>query len=283
MIVARTVAELRTEVRALRANGRTIGFVPTMGALHEGHLSLVRAAAATCDAVVLSIFVNPLQFGPREDLDAYPRDEAADLELAQAERVDLVFCPPVSEIYAEGSSTTVTVGSIADVLEGEVRPGHFAGVATVVAKLFNLVEPHAAFFGQKDAQQLAVVRRMTADLCFNVEIVSCPTVRDLDGVALSSRNRYLSPQERAHAAVLRRSLHEGERVLQAAENIHDAEKAMWALLISEEGVEPDYAAAVDPSSFGPPRPGGPILLAVAARVGSTRLIDNALVHATEEP
>jgi pantoate--beta-alanine ligase len=282
MIVARAVTEVRAELRELRAQRRTIGFVPTMGALHEGHLSLVRTAAATCDAVVLSIFVNPLQFGPREDLDAYPRDEAADLELAQAEGVDLVFCPAVSEIYPEGSSTTVTVGPIGDVLEGEVRPGHFAGVATVVAKLFNIVEPHAAFFGQKDAQQLAVVRRMTADLSFNVEIVSCPTVRDLDGVALSSRNRYLSPEERAHAAVLRRSLQEGERVLQAAENIHEAEKAMWGVLISEESVEPDYAAAVDPSSFGPPRAGGPILLAVAARVGSTRLIDNALVHATEE-
>jgi pantoate--beta-alanine ligase len=254
-----------------------------MGALHEGHLSLIRAAAAACDAVVVSIFVNPLQFGPHEDLDAYPRDEAGDLALAERLGVAVAFCPSVSEMYPDGSSTTATVGEIGEVLEGEVRPGHFAGVATVVAKLFNIVEPQAAFFGQKDAQQVAVVRRMSADLCFDIEIVSCPTVRATDGVALSSRNRYLSPDERIRAAVLRRSLEQGERLLSAGENIEDAEKGMWDVLISEDGVEADYAAAVDPTSFGPPQPGGPILLAVAARVGSTRLLDNALIDPPEEP
>jgi pantoate--beta-alanine ligase len=283
MIVVRTVTELRAELHPFRARGCRIGFVPTMGALHEGHLSLVRAAAAACETVVLSIFVNPLQFGPLEDLDAYPRDEAADFDLAQHRGVDVVFCPAVSEMYPHGSSTKVAVGPIGDVLEGEVRPGHFTGVATVVAKLFNIVEPHAAFFGQKDAQQLAVIRRMSSDLCFDVDIVSCPTVRATDGVALSSRNRYLSAEERLHATVLRRSLQEGERVLYATQRVEDAEKAMWDLLISEDSVEADYAAAVDPVSFGRPRAGGPILLAVAARVGATRLLDNTLVQAREEP
>jgi pantoate--beta-alanine ligase len=282
MIVARTVAELRGELRSLRSNGSRIGFVPTMGALHEGHLSLVRAAAAACDAVVVSIFVNPLQFGPYEDLDAYPRDEAADLALAEQHGVAATFCPSVSEMYPKGSSTTVTVGEIGDVLEGEVRPGHFVGVATVVAKLFNIVEPQIAFFGQKDAQQVAVVRRMSADLCFEVEIVSCPTVRAADGVALSSRNRYLSSDERVRAAVLRRSLEAGERLLRAGENTEHAEKGMWDVLISEDRVEADYAAAVDPTSFGSPQPGGPILLVVAARVGLTRLLDNTLIDPPEE-
>jgi pantoate--beta-alanine ligase len=250
-----------------------------MGALHEGHLSLVRAAASACDVVVMSIFVNPLQFGPREDLDAYPRDEAADLELAEGHGVDVVFCPSVSEIYPEGAATTVTVGPLGEVLEGEARPGHFSGVATVLTKLFNIVAPDAAFFGQKDAQQVAVVRQMADDLFFDIEIVVCPTVRAPDGVALSTRNRYLSDEERHRARVLARALEAGQQALREGRASEVAKAKMWDVLVSEEGVRPDYAAAVDPSSFGLPLARGPILLAVAARVGSTRLIDNRLVDA----
>ncbi len=278
MIVARTVAALRAELGP-RRSGRRIGFVPTMGALHEGHLSLVRAARSACDVVVMSIFVNPLQFGPGEDLEAYPRDEAADLELAASNGVDAVFCPPVAEIYPEGAATTVNVGTLGEVLEGEVRPGHFSGVATVLTKLFNIVEPDAAFFGQKDAQQVAVVRRMAADLFFDIEIVVCPTVRAHDGVALSSRNRYLSADERPRATALARSLEAGQEALRGAAGLEVVQRTMWEELGSEDGVQPDYAAAVDPATFGPPLPGGHILLAVAARVGSTRLIDNRLVDA----
>jgi pantoate--beta-alanine ligase len=277
MIVVRTAAALRAELRSLTRGGRRIGFVPTMGALHDGHLSLVRAAASACDVVVMSIFVNPLQFGPREDLDAYPRDEAADLELAEGRGVDVVFCPSISEMYPEEAVTTVTVGPLADVLEGEVRPGHFAGVATVLTKLFNIVTPDAAFFGQKDAQQVAVVRQMAADLFFDIDIVVCPTVRAPDGVALSTRNRYLSAAERQRATTLARALEAGQRALGEGRDLEAVKAKMWDVLVSEEGVRPDYAAAVDPSSFGPPLAPGPILLAVAARVGSTRLIDNRLV------
>jgi pantoate--beta-alanine ligase len=279
MIVARSAAALRAELRSLTSGRRRIGFVPTMGALHEGHLSLVRAAASACDVVVVSIFVNPLQFGPREDLDAYPRDEAADLELAKGHGVDVMFCPSVSEMYPEEAATTVTVGPLAGILEGEVRPGHFAGVATVLTKLFNIVAPDVAFFGQKDAQQVAVVRRMAADIFFDIEIVVCPTVRAPDGVALSTRNRYLSAEERHRARALARALQAGQQAIREGRPLEVVKAEMWDVLVSEEGVQPDYAAAVDPSSFGPPFARGPILLAVAARVGSTRLIDNRLVDA----
>jgi pantoate--beta-alanine ligase len=279
MIAVRTVAALRAELGP-RHGGRRIGFVPTMGAFHEGHLSLVRAARSACDAVVMSIFVNPLQFGSGEDLDAYPRDEATDLELAASNGVDVVFCPPVAEIYPEGAATTVNVGALGEILEGEVRPGHFSGVATVLTKLFNIVSPDAAFFGQKDAQQVAVVRQMAADLFCDIEIVVCPTVRAPDGVAFSSRNRYLSAHERPRATVLFRSLEAGQEALRGGAGLEVVQQTMWDVLGAEDGVQPDYAAAVDPTTFGPPLPGGHILLAVAARVGSTRLIDNTLVDAT---
>jgi pantoate--beta-alanine ligase len=227
----------------------------------------------------MSIFVNPLQFGPGEDLDAYPRDEAADLALATGNGVDAVFCPPVAEIYPDGTATTVNVGTLGEVLEGEVRPGHFSGVATVLTKLFNIVSPDKAFFGQKDAQQVAVVRRMAADLFFDIEIVVCPTVRARDGVALSSRNRYLSAEGRTRATALARSLEAGREALRGGASLEAVQRTMWDVLGSVNGVQPDYAAAVDPATFGPPLPGGHILLAVAARVGSTRLIDNRLVDA----
>jgi pantoate--beta-alanine ligase len=276
MIVVRSVGELRSVLRSHRSQNR-IAFVPTMGALHEGHRSLVRAAGAATDLVVMSIFVNPLQFGPHEDLARYPRDLAADLELAQKDRVGVVFCPSVEEMYPEGASTTISVGHIGEVFEGKARPGHFTGVATVVAKLFNIVEPDAAFFGQKDAQQVAVIRRMVADLSFDVEVIACPTVRDRDGLALSTRNRYLAPAERVSAGVLARALEAGASALASSGDFGDAEKQMWDTLISQDGIEPDYAAAVDASSFGPPRRSASILLAVAARIGTTRLIDNRSV------
>jgi pantoate--beta-alanine ligase len=227
--------------------------------------------------VVISIFVNPLQFGPGEDLAGYPRDLAADLAIADKDGVEVAFCPSEAEMYPAGISTTVSVGAIGEVLEGDARPGHFTGVATVVAKLFNVIDPQLAFFGQKDAQQVAVIRRMVADLSFDIEVVACPTVRAADGLALSSRNRYLTAIERKHATVLARSLDAGEEELRSSRDPQVAEKQMWHVLMSEPGAEPGYAAAVDPLSFGPPMPSASILLAVAARVGTTRLIDNKLV------
>ncbi len=274
MKTVRTAAELRAELA--RHAGKRIGFVPTMGSLHEGHLSLIAAATDSCDVVVASIFVNPLQFGPREDFAAYPRDERRDLQLASDAGVDIVFLPSVDEMYPPGRTTTVSVGPIGDVLEGADRPGHFDGVATVVTKLFNLVSPDVAFFGQKDAQQVAVIKQMIRDLSLDIELVICPTVREPDGLALSSRNAYLSPDERQRASALHRALLAGAGSL--PEKDFDAtEKKMWELLVSE-GLEPSYAAAVNPETFGPPDPHGPVLLVVAARLGKTRLIDNLLVQ-----
>jgi pantoate--beta-alanine ligase len=245
-----------------------------MGAFHDGHLSLLRAARASCDVVVVSIFVNPLQFGPSEDFDAYPRDEERDLELARAENVDVVFAPAQEEIYTPGHVTVVNVGAIGQILEGKARPGHFEGVCTIVAKLFNVVDPATAFFGQKDAQQVAVVRRMVADLCFGVEIVDLPTVREPDGLAMSSRNRFLDQEQRKSASVLFRALKSGERLVAQSADPEVVAKEMWDVMRSQAGVAPEYARVVDPQSFGAPRPDGPFVLAVAAGIGETRLIDN---------
>ncbi len=278
MRVARTVAEVRAFYRNERPHGTTVAFVPTMGALHQGHLSLIGRAREAADLVVVSIFVNPLQFGPSEDFDAYPRDEARDTALAEAEGVNLVFLPSVEQMYPEGAATTVHVDSaLASTLEGAARPGHFDGVATVVAKLFNAVDPDVAVFGQKDAQQVAVVRRMTRDLAYRTEIVVGATVREADGLAASSRNAYLTGDERGAATALYRALLAGEEVCRA-DGPGAAVHTMEAVLGDALGVEPDYAAAVDPYSFGPPAGGGPVLLAVAARVGRSRLIDNVLVQ-----
>ena len=275
MKVARTSTELTDALLGPRASG-TIGFVPTMGALHEGHLSLVDHARARCDAVVLSIFVNPLQFGPGEDLDNYPRDEARDLQLAESAGVDVVFLPDPSEIYPEGSQTSVRVGRLAEIVEGADRPGHFDGVATVVTKLFNLVQPQVAIFGQKDAQQVAVIRALVRDLLFPVRLVVAPTVRDGDGLALSSRNAYLSADERRRAAGIYRALRIGEKQVLDGD-LEGAEKAMWESLIAD-GFHPSYARCVDPDTFEQPVAGGPALLVIAARMGGTRLIDNLLVQ-----
>ena len=202
----RTIPETRVAVAALRAQGRSLGLVPTMGALHEGHLSLVRAAKAACGAVAVTIFVNPTQFGPNEDFSKYPRTFDADCRLLEAENVDLLFAPDAADIYPPGATTFVAVEEIQDRLDGQSRPGHFRGVSTVVAKLFNIFSPDKAFFGQKDAAQVAILRRMVRDLHFDVELIVCPIVREPDGLAMSSRNRYLSPDDRRQALVLSRAL-----------------------------------------------------------------------------
>ena len=276
MRIARSIADLRAE-RASGPHQSIVGFVPTMGALHDGHISLVRAARTGSDVVVASIFVNPLQFGPTEDLASYPRDEVADLVALRAAGVDIVFLPSVEEMYPEGASTSIRVDPIGDVLEGAVRPGHFDGVATVVVKLLNIVSPDAAWLGQKDAQQLAVIRRVVADLSLPVEIHAAPTVREADGLAMSSRNAYLTPDERIRATALYASLRSGARVLESERNVEAAEKTMLETMVAE-GVEADYAAVVDPDDFTPFRWGqGAALLAIAARIGTTRLIDNVLL------
>lgn len=278
MIVVRTVVELREALDPFRRQGRSIGFVPTMGALHEGHLSLVGAARDETDVVVLSIFVNPLQFGPSEDLSAYPRSEEADLTAAENTGTDVVFLPTVEEMYPPGRSTRIEIGVVADPLEGVSRPGHFSGVATVVAKLLNLVQPDRVYFGQKDAQQVSVVKTMVRDLSFPVTVVVCPTVREADGLALSSRNVYLKGEDRTRATVLWRSLEAGRRALLAGDSVQVAESKMREVVAGEQGVQLDYASVVDPDSFGPASNGGPYLLAIAARVGTARLIDNLRVE-----
>ena len=274
MKIIKTILEMR---ESLQVAPRPVGFVPTMGALHEGHVSLVRAARERCDTVVLSIFVNPLQFGPHEDLDRYPRAEEADLASAEEEKVDIVFMPSVDEMYPSDRSTTVKVGELCTRFEGAVRPGHFDGVATVVSKLFGIVQPDVAFFGQKDAQQLAVIKRMVTDLSLPVEVVGCPTVRESDGLALSSRNVYLSPDERQRADSLWRALNAGAELIYD-HGVSGAEAKMLEVLVGEVD-SVDYAAVVDPNSFQPPEEDGPYLLIVAARLGETRLIDNLLVEA----
>jgi pantoate--beta-alanine ligase len=272
--------ELRAATDAARQRGAGVGFVPTMGALHAGHRSLLAAARAENDLVVASVFVNPLQFGPSEDLAAYPRDRGADLAVLAAEGVDLAFLPPDEEIWPVPPDVRLAVGGLAERLEGLVRPGHLDGVATVVAKLLHLVGPSRAYFGQKDAQQLAVVRRMVADLAFPNQIVACPTVREPDGLAVSSRNAYLSADERRRATALHRALLAGQAVFEAGERDPAAvEAAARDLLAGAPGVAPDYVALVDPVTFEPVKQAEPgQVLATAARVGRARLIDNVILE-----
>lgn len=277
MKIVRSVTDLRAAIRAVRSAGHTIGFVPTMGALHEGHVSLLRSARERDDCVVLSIFVNPLQFGPGEDLSSYPRNEGADLDIAEAAGVDVVFIPTVEDMYPPGRSTGVTVAGVGETLEGAARPGHFDGVATVVAKLFNLVQPDRAYFGQKDAQQVAVIKTMVRDLSFALDVVVCATVREKDGLAVSSRNVYLLPAERVVATALWRALQAGRAAVHEGAPWEVAEKAMEDVIGSTEGIDLEYARAVDPDDFGAPT-GGPALLIIAAQVGRARLIDNVLVE-----
>src|SRR4029077_6664320 len=259
-----------------RTEGKRVGFVPTMGALHEGHLSLVRAARARCDLVVVSIFVNPAQFGPSEDLAKYPRAFELDCELLARENVDLVFAPSVEEMYPPGALTWVTVEELSDKLDGRSRPGHFRGVTTVVTKLFHIIEPDVAFFGQKDAAQVAIIRRMARDLNIPVKILPFPIVREADGLAMSSRNAYLNPEERKQALVLQRSL---MRVKKLAEEGERSAAKLVALgvdeLASEPSVRLDYFEIVDPARLDPVEDiSKGAVVAVAAYVGATRIIDN---------
>jgi pantoate--beta-alanine ligase len=260
--LVRTVAEMRAVLEADRAAGRSIGLVPTMGAFHAGHLSLIAAARADNDVVAVSLFVNPAQFGPSEDLARYPRDEKADATTAEAAGVDVLFVPSVEEIYPPGFDTWIDPGALATVLEGAVRPGHFRGVATICTKLFAMVGPTRAYFGRKDAQQVAVVKQVVRDLALPLEIVACPTVRDPDGLALSSRNAYLSAHERELAIALPRALQAG---LAAHRSRSDAVAAASALFDGVAGLNVDYLAVADLDG---------LTLAAAVRVGSTRLIDN---------
>jgi pantoate--beta-alanine ligase len=280
-----TIAGLRGHLDEARAHGASVGFVPTMGFLHAGHASLMRAARAHHDVVVTSIFVNPLQFGPSEDLDAYPRDLTGDTALAEANGVDVLFAPTTAEMYQDRVLTTVSVGEVAAPLEGHARPTHFDGVATVVTKLFSIVGACSAYFGEKDFQQLAVVRRMVLDLSIPVEVVGCPTVREADGLAMSSRNAYLTPAERAAAPAVHQALQAGLAAI-AAGTTDPAEvrAAMRARLEAEPLAELDYAEVVDAATFQVPDPlHGTLRLLVAARFGRARLIDNvgASVGATE--
>ena len=279
MRIVTTIAETRAAVRELRAAGRSVGLVPTMGALHAGHLSLVRAAKAQCDAVVVSIFVNPTQFGPNEDFAKYPRTWDEDCALLRDDGVDLLFAPSAEEMYPAGASTFVDVEGVSDRLDGVSRPGHFRGVSTVVAKLFHIVGPDKAFFGQKDAAQVAVLRRMVRDLHFGLELVVCPTVREADGLAMSSRNRYLSSVERRQALVLSKALRRvKERVAQGVFEVATLIDEALAVLASESDVRVDYCKIVNPETLEDlPDVRKGALVAIAAVVGRTRLIDNAVI------
>ncbi len=284
--ICTTIQEMRAASRAVRRAGKRLGFVPTMGALHQGHISLVRAARVSSDVVAASIFVNPTQFGPNEDLAKYPRSFDRDREMLEREGVELLFAPPVEEMYpTSGSSvrptqiTWVTVEELSDKLDGRSRPGHFRGVTTVVAKLFHAVEPDAAFFGQKDAAQVAIIRRMVRDLNLAVEIVVCPIVREADGLAMSSRNAYLDTEQRKRALVLHRSLMRVKGLAEAGER--NAAKLLAAgrkEVVRENLVRLDYFVIVNPETLDPiENVSGGALVAVAAFVGSTRLIDNIVL------
>jgi pantoate--beta-alanine ligase len=276
-----TIDEMRAASRAARHAGKRLGFVPTMGALHEGHLSLVRAARAACDVVAASIFVNPTQFGPNEDLAKYPRSFEQDCQLLEREGVDFIFAPTAEEMYPAGAVTWVTVEELSTKLDGRSRPGHFRGVTTVVAKLFHIVEPAVAFFGQKDAAQVAIIRRMVRDLNLPVEIVVCPIVREPDGLAMSSRNAYLDAQQRQQALVLYRSLRKVKELAGAGERkagrLIEAGRAEFA---KEKSVRLDYFEIVNPDTLDPVEDiSRGALVAVAAFLGTTRLIDNLRIEA----
>jgi pantoate--beta-alanine ligase len=279
MQIITSIPEMQSLATSLRAKGRTIGFVPTMGFLHEGHLSLMRRARLECDTVVVSIFVNPTQFGPGEDFDRYPRDEEGDRHGCQSAGVDILFMPTVPEMYPDKPTVFVTVEGISGILEGRVRPGHFRGVATVVAKLFHIVKPHVAYFGQKDYQQCAVIRRMTEELNLDVKIVALPTVREQDGLAMSSRNSYLNADERRAAAAVHRALSAAERL--ALAGVKECEKLrnkMRAVFAEEKTITIDYIEIADSESLETletVRTKAVILVAV--RLGKTRLIDNLVL------
>jgi pantoate--beta-alanine ligase len=273
----RQLPELRNAISGFRAAGERVAFVPTMGALHAGHMALVAEAKLAADRVVVSIFVNPKQFGPNEDLAKYPRKEQVDSRLLSDAGVDLLWLPPVEVMYPEGHSTNVGVAGVSEPLDGATRPGHFDGVATVVAKLFNQVKPDVALFGEKDFQQLAVIRRMVADLDFDIEVRGIPTQRDDDGLALSSRNVYLMPEDRAAAVALPRALGVAARAIEKGEEA-DAALATARASLEAAGFEVDYVELADAETLGAPLAGKPRRLLAAARIGGTRLIDNIPVE-----
>jgi pantoate--beta-alanine ligase len=275
MKTVRTIAEVR---EALHALPRPVGLVPTMGALHEGHVSLLEHARSSCATVVMSLFVNPAQFAPTEDLDAYPRDEARDAELARSAGVDLLFAPSRPEIYPQGFATSVVVRGLSEPLEGVSRgPEHFHGVATVVTKLLNIISPQVAYFGQKDAQQALVIKRLVRDLDIPVSVEVCATVREGDGLALSSRNAYLSKAERARAAGLSRALRSAAALIEAGERDGAAAAAAARSELERDQIDPEYLALVDPETLAPvAQIDAPVLVAVAARIGRARLIDNVI-------
>ena len=276
MKVVTRLADLRAIIGEYRRDSRTVGFVPTMGALHEGHLSLVRISRKHAQRCVVSIFVNPAQFGPQEDYGAYPRTPERDFDLLAGEGVDVVFMPDAAEVYPEGWAVHVDPGPVGKVFEGAIRPGHFAGVLTVVAKLFHMVQPDVAVFGQKDAQQLFLIRRMVADLNFPVQIVEGDTVREADGLALSSRNAYLSPVQRAKATVLFRALCAGGKAVEStAHSLRRVQEAMAQVAAAEPDFSLDYATAVSEASFSEEDPlPKPARLIIAGCLGPVRLIDN---------
>jgi pantoate--beta-alanine ligase len=282
MRTVRTKAELRESLDEPRGAGSSVGLVPTMGALHAGHLSLIRAARRACDIVVVTLFVNPPQFGAADDLASYPHDEARDAALAEAEGADLLFAPATEEIYPVGFTTAVEVSGLTDVLCGAPESRgheHFRGVTTVVVKLLNLVQPDIAYFGQKDAQQGIVLRRMVRDLDFPVRVDVLPIVREPDGLAMSSRNRYLGPEERGRAAALSRALRAAEGAAAGGERSVDAVLAAARTQLREAGIEPEYVEARDAEDLTPAKSfnGRPVLVALAARIGRARLIDNTLI------
>lgn len=278
--IVRDADALHRRVAALRRQGKRVGLVPTMGALHEGHLSLVRAALQECDACLVSIFVNPAQFGPNEDFSRYPRSLDADLDLLAGLGVQLAFVPETAAVYRPDHATWVEVGSVAEPLEGECRPGHFRGVATIVLKLFNMAGADIAYFGQKDYQQALVVRRMVEDLNVPVEIRVCPIVREPDGLAMSSRNVYLDPGERARATALHASLRAAKRLIESGQTeAGRIRREIETILLTQGQAEIEYIALVDPNSLEPlASADGPTLIALAVRIGQTRLIDNCLVQ-----
>jgi pantoate--beta-alanine ligase len=284
METIRTISWMKEKAREARAEQRVIGLVPTMGALHAGHLALVERAKKECSPVYASIFLNPTQFAPNEDLSKYPHPLEADLEKLTNARVDGLFLPSADEIYPPGFSTYVHVEGISEWLEGKSRPGHFRGVATVVLKLFEAVQPHFAYFGRKDAQQVRIIQKMVRDLDLNVELVVCPTVREADGLALSSRNSYLSGEERRSATVLFRALQAAEMELSAGvRDTLELQKVMRRVLETETRARVDYAEIVDAETFEPVvRVGGRCYALMAVRIGSTRLIDNMLIEAGDE-
>jgi pantoate--beta-alanine ligase len=279
MEIARTINDICQLVSAAKEAKQTVGFVPTLGALHDGHLSLIKQAREETDFVVVSIFLNPTQFGPGEDLNKYPRKEKQDLALCEKAQVDAVFLPGVEQIYPQGNRTVVRVEGLSEKLCGAHRPGFFAGVCTVVAKLFNIVEPDLAYFGQKDAQQALIIRRMVQDLDMPVQIRTCPTVRERDGLAMSSRNAYLSDQQRRQAVCLYQGLLKGKELIAAGEREPRAVTEQMKEIISQAGPsEIDYVVAVDPETLELVTQDSPAwLLAVAVRIGQARLIDNILV------